>query len=206
MFVMQNQKVPNLAQAPFPETFVFFDLEYTAWEGSYERSWSGEGEYREVIQIGAIQLTGSGLEEIAHFVEYVKPVKNPTLSDFIVSFTGITQADVDTHGTTFSNALGKFGHFIGDLPAYCWGRDIEVLKENCQLGDMTEPDFFLHMTNLKPVLTPLFESAGVDTKKHTSGTLISAFTKIQEPRRAHDALNDMRNFRDAIRELQKMFA
>ena len=152
--------------------------------------------------MGAIQITGIDLEEMAHFIEYVSPVKNPTLSDFIVSFTGITQADVDAQGITFSDALEKLGHFIGDFPAFCWGRDIEVLKENCQLCDIIEPDFLMRMSNIKPILTPLFESVGIDTKKHTSGTLISAFTKTREPRRAHDALNDMRNFRDAILELR----
>jgi inhibitor of KinA sporulation pathway (predicted exonuclease) len=156
--------------------------------------------------MGAMQITGSNLKETAHFAAYVKPVKNPALSNFIVSFTGIKQADVNVHGVSFIDALEKLGHFIGDLPAYCWGRDIEVLKENCELNNIREPDFFWYMTNLKPILTPLFESLGVDTKQHTSGTLISAFTKTQEPRRAHDALNDMRNFRDAIRELRKRIA
>lgn len=200
------KEATNLARGSFPDAFVLFDLEYTAWEGSYERNWSDENEHREIIQIGAIQIKGIELHEVNHFLEYVKPVINPHLSDFIVSFTGIAQEDVDTRGIAFSDALGKLGHFIGDLPAYCWGRDTDVLQENCRLTRNAEPDFFACMTNLKPILGPLFESVGIDTRKYTSGTLISAFTKAPEPRRAHDALNDMRNFRDAIRELQKLVA
>jgi hypothetical protein len=30
----------------------FFDLEYTAWEGSKARNWAGPGEHREIIEIG----------------------------------------------------------------------------------------------------------------------------------------------------------
>ena len=33
-----------------------FDLEYTAWECSMARSWLTPGEFREVVQIGAVKL------------------------------------------------------------------------------------------------------------------------------------------------------
>ena len=28
-----------------PDTFIIFDTEFTAWEGSQERKWSGENEF-----------------------------------------------------------------------------------------------------------------------------------------------------------------
>ena len=39
--------------------FVLFDTEYTAWEGSHERDWSGEGEHREIIQVSPSRLPNS---------------------------------------------------------------------------------------------------------------------------------------------------
>lgn len=33
--------------------FVIFDTEYTTWEGAADRDWTGPGEHREVVQIGA---------------------------------------------------------------------------------------------------------------------------------------------------------
>ena len=37
-----------------PDTFIIFDTEFTAWEGSMERKWSGENEYKELIQISTL--------------------------------------------------------------------------------------------------------------------------------------------------------
>ena len=39
-----------------PEKFIIFDTEYTAWEGSQERNWSGDNEYMELVQIGALKV------------------------------------------------------------------------------------------------------------------------------------------------------
>ena len=39
-----------------PDTFIIFDTEFTAWEGSQERKWSGENEFRELVQISAIRV------------------------------------------------------------------------------------------------------------------------------------------------------
>jgi inhibitor of KinA sporulation pathway (predicted exonuclease) len=186
-----------------PNTFVLFDLEYTAWEGSYVRNWSGENEHREVIQVGAILVSGRQMTEETSMLTYVKPSRNPQLSEFITSFTGITQEDVNARGVSFDTALRMLCDFIRDFPVFCWGKDIEVLKENCQLNALPIPGCFSNMANLKPILTPAFTSRGVDVSRYTSGTLISFFTGVPEARRAHDALNDMRNFRDALQELRK---
>ncbi len=35
---------------------VVYDLEYTAWEGSLERNWSGPNEDPEIVQIGAVKI------------------------------------------------------------------------------------------------------------------------------------------------------
>ena len=199
---MQYNTHADLEKLIFPKTFILFDLEYTAWDGSYKRNWSGKNEHREIIQMGAIRVQGSDLSEEMHLGRYVKPTINPVLSDFIVSFTGIAQSDVDIQGVSFKKILEEFQHAVGDLPAYCWGRDIEVLKENCNLNSILMPSFFAQLKNLKPILAPVFASVGIDIAQYTSGTLISAFTVTGESRRAHDALNDMRNFLDALRALK----
>lgn len=43
-----------------PETFIIFDTEYTSWEGSQERNWNGENEFRELVQISAIRVKKKG--------------------------------------------------------------------------------------------------------------------------------------------------
>ena len=39
-------------------TVTVFDLEYTAWECSMARHWLAPGEFKEVVQIGAVKVTG----------------------------------------------------------------------------------------------------------------------------------------------------
>ncbi len=55
--------------------------------------------------------------------------------------------------------------------------------------------------NMRPILGPIFLKAGINIENYSSGTLVHAFG-ITPSRRAHDALNDMRNLLDAIRELK----
>ena len=40
-------------------TITVFDLEYTAWECSMARRWLAPGEFKEVVQIGAVSSTGT---------------------------------------------------------------------------------------------------------------------------------------------------
>jgi hypothetical protein len=50
-----------------PQEIVIFDVEVTTWEGTWERRWSGEGEYREVVQIGAVCADTLTLKEQGSF-------------------------------------------------------------------------------------------------------------------------------------------
>ena len=68
---------------------VGFDMEWTAWEGSWSRSWSAPGEYREIVQIGAVKLDGgNALGERDSFDVLVRPPRNPVLSDYFIALTG----------------------------------------------------------------------------------------------------------------------
>ena len=59
---------------------IVMDLEWTAWEGARQRTWSGPGEEMEVVQIGAVRLADTpGLEELGAFEILVRPRINPTL-------------------------------------------------------------------------------------------------------------------------------
>ena len=46
-----------------PTEVVVFDTEFTAWQGSMERGWSGPGEHKEIVQIGAVLLDARTLAE-----------------------------------------------------------------------------------------------------------------------------------------------
>lgn len=185
---------------PLPDKFILWDTEYTSWKGAKESDWSGSNEFREIIQIGAIQVDGKTLTEEGSCSAYVKPVKNPELSDFIIELTGITQNDIDTKGVSLEAALAPFAEFAGELPLYAYGPDAEIVEANCKLIAISFPLVKKHCVNLRPVLRPSIEARGIDYTKYSSGTLIEAFGK--KGGRAHDALNDMRNLLLALRELK----
>ena len=83
-----------------------FDLEYTTWEGTNARRWSGPGEYFEVVQIGAVVLEFEpNLAEIACLEVLTRPVFNPLLSDYFTELTGISNADLAAGAVTFADGF-----------------------------------------------------------------------------------------------------
>jgi len=180
----------------FPETFVLLDTEYTAWEGSQERKWTGPGEFREIIQVGMVRV-GPGLEEIASEKIYIKPLKNPVLSDYIKNLTHITQEEVDA-GVPLAQCVDRIAVFLGEDVGYSWGLDEVRIKENCDLLGIPYTPGLGKVLDIRKTLFPAFEKIGVSPEGYTSGTIIQAFGPVPDLA-AHDAVNDMRNLLAAIK-------
>lgn len=179
-----------------------FDLEFTAWEGSAARGWSGPDEYREIVQIGAVRVDGgNAFAEMDRFTAYVRPVKNPVLSDYFVSLTGITQADVDRHGVSFPEALAAFSEFVGDDGAAVVsnGADHTALDENCALHDIACPIDAARFLDIRPRFARLL---GLATPEVISAKLPSLF-RLPSRRREHDALADSLAIVQALRHLRE---
>ncbi len=140
---------------PQAGSIVVFDLEFTAWPGSMARGWTGPGEYREVVQIGAVRAQfGSDLEVLDRFDQLVQPRVNPVLSEYLTELTGITQAAVDHTGVDFPNALAAFAGFCGDgVPIASNGTDLGVLQENCRLCRCALPLAVERFVNVRPLLS-----------------------------------------------------
>lgn len=169
-----------------PDKFIIFDTEFTAWEGSQARGWSAEGEYREVIQIGAVKV--SGLKEIDSFLVYVRPAKNPILSDYIKELTGISQEKIDKEGMSYEQAQAFLYNWADGLTMYSFGSDASVLKENSDLVRLEFPFSPQNFGDIRPV----FREHGVDTGQYMSSTIPLAFGQTAPPD-GHDALNDARS-------------
>ena len=146
-------------------------------------------------------MDGKSLAEEGAFSVFVKPVKNPQLSDFIVGLTGITQEKIDTEGISLPEAMSRLGEFVEDLPMYAYGTDGTVIIENCALVGTPAPFAENRIINMRSFIFPVLEKLGIDPKKYTSGTLITAFGKPL-PAPAHDAVNDMRNLLVALKILK----
>ena len=121
------------------EEFIIFDLEDTAWENSFKHGWSNKGEYREIIEIGAVLSSEKKFKVIKEFNLLVLPSINYNLSNYITSFTGISNKDLKEKGITFESAYIKFIEFIKNHSKYvfAYGDDVKVLKENIKINKLS---------------------------------------------------------------------
>lgn len=175
---------------------VIFDLEYTSWPGSLENNWSNPGEYREIVQIGAVRLSVPGLTEQSAFNNLVAPERNPVLSNYFTALTGITNEQITKNGIPFDKALTSFLTFCDGATMASYGDDRAVIMENTELHDVPLS------RSLPPFLdlAPWFADLGVNTKQVSSNGLPAHFG-LHSAEKHHDALGDARAIAMALRHL-----
>lgn len=118
-----------------PELIVF-DLEFTAWNGSMAHHWLRPGEFREVVQIGAVRLDET-FRTVAEFDMLVRPRINGELSAYFETLTGIANAALAARGVDFAEAYERFLAFCGKTSIAAFGRDDFVLEDNIRLYGLT---------------------------------------------------------------------
>jgi Exonuclease len=181
---------------------VIFDLEYTTWAGAQERGWTGPGEFREIVQIGALRVDPGTLAVGGEFEVLVRPERNPRLSDFFQRLTGISQAAVEERGVSFAEALDGFVKFAGGEIALSYGNDMVVLGENLVLQYPRErrtagplPAF----VNIRPYVNRVLPS----TVPLASGSLAAALGRPGPAESVHDALADCYSILETLRHLRE---
>lgn len=127
------------------------DFEATCW-GDGNR---GKREEMEIIEIGAVLAESSGLRKLAEFQSFIKPVRNPVLSDFCRALTSIEQRDVD-RAPEFPAVMAKFSAWLGDgrdsrdVEFSSWGQyDFNQLRQDCDYHRQPWPFFTDSHINLK---------------------------------------------------------
>jgi inhibitor of KinA sporulation pathway (predicted exonuclease) len=177
---------------------VVFDTEFTAWAGSMERNWAGPGEFREIVQIGAVRIDIETLAETASFAVLIRPVKNPVLSPYFVDLTRITNERLAAEGTDFAAGAKAFAAFVGKRRMYCYGRDDRIIARNAQM--LGKPELWSDTTavNLRTWLVEI----GIALAGVSSGTLAKHVGSVSQGL-AHDALIDARSLAEAVRYLVK---
>lgn len=129
---------PPASTDPAAAAWIVYDLEYTTWEGARDRDWSGPGEHREIVQIGALKVDGD-FRERACLNLLVRPRINPGLSPYFTGLTGITQHQVDSQGMDIADALAQLDRFAAGCPLLSNGADAAVIAENCRLAGCSAP-------------------------------------------------------------------
>lgn len=78
----------------------------------------------EIIEIGAVLVSGASHEPVDEFQSFVRPVRHPVLTPFCTGLTSITQAEVDA-APLFPEVFGRLTRWIQGHPAphvFCsWG-------------------------------------------------------------------------------------
>jgi inhibitor of KinA sporulation pathway (predicted exonuclease) len=175
---------------------ILYDLEYTAWEGSMAAGWLHPGEFREVVQIGAVKLDAETLVPIAEFEVLVRPCINRELSAYFADLTGITNAMLAARGLDFAEAYARFVVFAGSGPIVSFGRDDRVLIHNLALYGIQNARPLPEHRNIAPWLN----AHGVVTRGlHACDIARACGAQFQG--RAHDALEDARSLAAGARAL-----
>jgi inhibitor of KinA sporulation pathway (predicted exonuclease) len=167
---------------------IIFDLEFTAWEGSLARQWLGPGEFKEVVQIGAVRLRGDDLTSEESFDCLVRPRINLRLSDYFEKLTGISNDRLLAEGADFEQAYRHFLTFAGDGVIAAFGRDDWVLQENIRLYGLKDVPPLPPFRNLRD----WFDAQGFDTSRLHSCD-IGPLLGVPFEGRQHDALCDARS-------------
>lgn len=125
--------------------YLVIDLESTCWENDSAL------ESMEVIEIGAVLLDRERLLPMADFSCFVRPTRQPVLSEFCKDLTGISQSQVDK-AETFKDAFACLLNWIGatDVIMCSWGDyDRKHLVLECQRHGVPVPEWLERHVNLK---------------------------------------------------------
>lgn len=162
---------------------IIFDTEYTAWCGSMEFGWSRPGEYKEIIQIGAIKIN-SEFQIQDTFEVLVRPVLNPILSDYIQRLTKIDQRILETKGVDLLIALESFKTFCeGSDVIISNGGDHYIIEENLKIRGQSFTFDNLIFCDIQPIFAEMKEG-----RSHVSIEEMAFMLKISG--RHHSALSD----------------
>jgi inhibitor of KinA sporulation pathway (predicted exonuclease) len=180
--------VMTVLQTPPASTLTVFDLEFTAWEGSMATHWLRPGEFKEVVQIGAVKLDRSRFQILDEFDCLVRPRINREVSAYFEGLTGITNETLQARGMDFSQALVRFLAFAAGGPICAFGRDEWVLEENIRLYGLRD----------LPPLPRCFDLRGWFAARRLDprglhSCEIGAALGVPFTGRAHNALDDARS-------------
>jgi len=114
---------------------IVVDIEATCWEDEDPRR-SLQRSISEVIEIGAVKI-GRDFKRVSEFSKFIRPLKNPMLSDYCKNLTTITQEQVDS-ADCFDTVWKEFLDWCGDdCVMASWGQyDINQLSRqsaDCKL-------------------------------------------------------------------------
>jgi inhibitor of KinA sporulation pathway (predicted exonuclease) len=106
----------------------------------------------ETIEIGAVMVDGRTLAPVGELQAFIRPVRNPKLTEFCTALTTITQGDVD-QACAFPEAFAQFLAWANGFPGWrfaSWGAyDTTQIRRDCAFWGIDPPWPWNESLNLK---------------------------------------------------------
>lgn len=173
----------NLQQYQY---FLIIDLEATCCDGKV----SVPAKEMETIEIGAVMVDANTLEKVDEFVTFIKPVRNPELTEFCTELTSIVQADVD-NAPTYPNAIKRLKDWMCQYSSYLfcsWGDyDRNQLIRDSKFHGIPYPMGSTHL-NIKKQFS---SSQGFNKRFGMNGALSMCGLELEGTH--HRGIDDARN-------------
>ncbi|WP_064711638.1 3'-5' exonuclease [Rhizobium bangladeshense] len=192
------------------KTAIIFDCEFLCVEGSQRRFWCAAHDPDPVIaEIGAVKL---GLEGEFAILDthksYIKAVdrfgRRYPLDPYFTDLTGITEANIDTHGVALEDALSAVDSFSGGARLWSWGKDeMNMVAISCYVAGIQPPIPARRFDNAVKLLL----AAGMpieDLAKTPSNKLAEYYGVEHPPLQAHDGLDDALSLTYALQHLMRI--
>ena len=169
-----------------PTHYVVIDLEATCCD-----DYTIPRHEMEIIEIGAVLVSGEGHAAVDEFQSFVRPVRHPVLTPFCTGLTSITQADVEA-APEFRAVFERLTGWIASHPAphvFCsWGDyDRTQFQRDCAFHGIPYALPQRHV-NLKRAFS---ERLGTSRKFGMAGALAQAGLPLAGTH--HRGIDDARN-------------
>lgn len=187
---------PALLAWPRQGCIGILDLEFTAWDGSWSRGWSEPWEWREIVQVGLLSVDASkGFIPLNGVEALIKPQRNPELSGYFQSLTGITQSRLIRDGGSLLDAINDMEPLISSCDMLIFnGYDGQIFRENCALLGCEFPWPHVPAYNFRPLLSTVLNRP----PEELVSSVLPILAGVDNPGQAHTALDDCRAIAAAL--------
>lgn len=144
----------------------------------------------EIIEIGVVMLQAVDLAIVGEFQTFIKPVRNPVLTEFCKQLTSIAQQQVD-RAPHYPDAIAQFKTWLSQYPNYIFGSwgdyDRKQFEQDSRFHKLPYPIASEHI-NLKRLFT---DNQGLPKRYGMNQALELASISLEGTH--HRGIDDARN-------------
>ncbi|KAL2916704.1 hypothetical protein HK105_203820 [Polyrhizophydium stewartii] len=185
---------------PF-DIYLVCDIEATCDENS------GFNFANEIIELPVVAIDGATMETIGTFRKFVRPILNPTLTDFCTRLTGITQEQVDA-ADPFSVVFAQLLDWIATLHPNPTRETVvfatdgpwdlrDFMEKELRYNNLSRPDYMRRVVDVRKSYAKFYDKRSIGLNGMLAGL------GMQFEGREHSGIDDTNN---VARILKRMAA